>query len=660
MKNCKKIGFVCREGLRFFIASFSGVWRGRVPLAVVAACAIHTAYPVEMSVTNVAGVPRFAVNGKPMAATAVMPSPAGKPGEALPVLKTFADVGIRLASDVWTMHDRRYNPRQWWIDEGVYDFEQFDAIVRGLIKASPEELFFPRIKIDPPDRWSDRHPEEIMKEDMIPGRSVRTPRPESAAWRKLYRGMIKDMIEHVEKSDYADRVLGYHIGAFHCGEWLTYNNKGTYPEAKCDPREAFAPSSDIGDRRRSVSERSNAVADMLIDAASCVKECTGGRKLVCAFFGYNSVAHEKVSRVLRSGKIDFIAAPPHYYEHREVGKSGRSQTYYQASYRLHNTVYFEESDYRTFLSDPNFAPKSTRRRPLDEAVALIRRSIGKSLAGGWENWWFLIGGNNSYSAPEMMESIRVGAAENAATMMTAQWKPAEVAVFTAADEYVTSGGGTHIRAMANWCKGAVHRDIMPFAGAPFDSYELADIDDERLPDYKVYVFPNVFTLSEDMRAKIKAVVRRTGKTAIWFCAPGYYDGHGGESVERVKELTGVDIEFRPLGEDRPCRRTLAPTGSAFCEQDGWRSIFMAEPPPPSVMRGVLCDAGVHIWLDSDDVLAAGRGYVMVHASSDGEKKIKLPAKLDCKEIFGASPALKGVCEITMEMKRGETRVWKLR
>ena len=152
---------------------------------------------------------------------------------------------------------------------------------------------------------------------------------------------------------------------------------------------------------------------MLIDAASCVKELTGGRKLVGAFFGYATVPHEKVMRVVRSGKVDFFAAPPDYDVWREIGHAGRSQTYYQASYRLHGRVYFEETDYRTYLSPPEFCPSEgyyrVRRHPLDEAVSVIRRSIGKSLAGGWENWWFMLGGNDTYSAPEMMDSIRIGA-----------------------------------------------------------------------------------------------------------------------------------------------------------------------------------------------------------------------------------------------------------
>lgn len=192
-----------------------------------------------------------------------------------------------------------------------------------------------------------------------------------------------------------------------------------------------------------------------------------------------------------------------------------------------------------------------------------------------------------------------------------------------------------------------------------DSYELADIDNPRLPDYKVYVFPNLFTLSPKMREKIKAVVRRSGKTAIWFFAPGYYDGQDEGSVDRVGELTGVPVKYKDLGDKPPCRRLLEPTGSQVCERDGWRSVLMAEPPTPSVMRSALRDAGAHIWIDSDDVLTAGRGYVMLHASSDGEKKIRLPAESDVTEIFGASPPRKSVSMISETLKLGETRVWKI-
>ena len=74
--------------------------------AALAACALTTAYSVEMTIVNVAGAPRFAVDGRPVAATAVMPSPAGKPGAALSVLKDFSDAGVRFASDVWKIRGK--------------------------------------------------------------------------------------------------------------------------------------------------------------------------------------------------------------------------------------------------------------------------------------------------------------------------------------------------------------------------------------------------------------------------------------------------------------------------------------------------------------------------------------------------------------------------
>jgi len=57
--------------------------------------------------------------------------------------------------------------------------------------------------------------------------------------------------------------------------------------------------------------------------------------------------------------------------------------------------------------------------------------------------------------------------------------------------------------------------------------------------------------------------------------------------------------------------------------------------------------------------SAGRGYVTVHASSDGNKKVELPEVSNVSEIFAASHDRKGVKAIRENMRKGETRVWRL-
>ena len=622
--------------------------------AAVLSVSAHAVAWETASVVDVAGVPRFAIDGKPMPATAAMPRPQGNPGDAESQLRAFRDAGVTLFSDVWTMNDRRYAPRHWWIDDGEYDFKAFDLLARALVAAAPDGFVFPRIKIDPPPKWAAAHPEEMA--------SPLEARLSSARWRDLYRRMLSDMVAHVERSDYADRVVGYHVGALHCGEWLEWSSwPRAIPPDLDHPhmlRDPLPPSEKTASRRAQLDAAASAVADVCIDAAAHVKKCTGGRKLVGAFFGYPWLSHEKMVRVVESGHVDFFAAPPHYHDTREPGRSGRSQAYYQASYRLHGRVYYEESDFRTFLSLPlGNGVTSVRRHPLGEAVGIVRRSIGKCLAGGWENWWFLLGGNDTFSAPELMESIRIGASEERDTMFTAQWTPAEVAVFTSADEYATSEG-THAREFGRQCRMLLHQDVLPATGVPFDSYELSDIADPRLPDYKVYVFPNAFTLGEEMRAKIKGRVRRAGKTAIWVYAPGYFRNGRGDKAN-VEELTGIELERRPLGEPMYVSWVLEPKGDAAVGRDGARSVFLSLPPDAAVLRKAFREAGAHVWIDTDDIVAAGRGYLMVHAASDGEKRIRLPWRCDVREIFGASRPRTGVCEIVEGMKLGETRVFRI-
>lgn len=382
-------------------------------------------------VVYVGGVPRIAVNGEPISGTAVMPCCKTPPGESVEVLKGYANLGIRLSSDVWTMNDPRYTLKQWWRGEGDYDWELFDRLAHGLLDASKDGYIFPRIKIDPPSAWLCAHTNEMFAGFV---------KADSSAWRKLYRRMLEDMVRHVEHSDYADRVVGYHIGALSCGEWLIwkFDFEKALPPIACADDIELPPPEALAERRTQQERMNDAIADGLVDAARYLRRLTRGEKLIGAFFGYVTLTHGSMARVFSSGAIDFYAAPPLYREDREPGHAGCSQAFYPASYRLYGAVFFEESDYRTILSDPSLADGLTRMRSIEESDALIRRSIGKCLALGTENWWFLLGGNRTFSHPQLMKSIGTGAAVARQTLKTAQWHPAEVGVFTSANELLTS------------------------------------------------------------------------------------------------------------------------------------------------------------------------------------------------------------------------------
>lgn len=161
-----------------------------------------------------------------------------------------------------------------------------------------------------------------------------------------------------------------------------------------------------------------------------------------------------------------------------------------------------------------------------------------------------------------------------------------------------------------------------------------------------------------MRSKIKERVRRDGKTAVWLYAPGYYR-NGTGCKENVEDLTGFRLERTALGQSMPVSWMLEPSGAATVERDGVRGVFFPLPPDAAALRETFRAAGVHIWVETDDVMVAGRGYAMIHAASGGAKTLRLPCPCNAREVFGASPPHEGVSGITETLRRGETRVWRL-
>lgn len=199
----------------------------------------------------------------------------------------------------------------------------------------------------------------------------------------------------------------------------------------------------------------------------------------------------------------------------------------------------------------------------------------------------------------MMATVKTGLEEEGRRISESRPRLTDVAVFTDADEYATCYD-CHSPKLYEW-KFALHTQVLPRTGVAYDSYELSDIADPNLPDYKVYVFPNAFS---------------------------------------------------PTDAEREAMERLATAGK--------RIIRLEHPVAVEELRRLLAEAGAHVWLDTGDVVFAGRGYLTVHASSAGAKEIRLPAPCNVSEIFGAEPKRKGVVSFSTKMSFGQTLVYSLR
>lgn len=550
--------------------------------------------------------PQLAIDGVAQNAVAALPDPFIAPENyaekgCVKGMRLMANAGVRLFSNVWSVRNR---PHDWWLGDGKYDWAVFDAMAQCLLDACPEGWIMPRIKIEPPEWWIVAHPEELSSS----GAEVKAT---SRTWRELYRRMLHDVLAHAETAPYAGRIVGWHIGGFHCGEWQDWKRpRSEFPAVDGQYADnPLAPAKATAARRKYQRTRAREVADVLLDAAKLVKELTRGEKIVCAFFGYGWPDHEDMMRVIRSGFVDLFSSPAYYGAAvRGPGAPGVQQACYTASYALHGRLFMEEADPRTHLTATateaatSAALKAGKTVNLTESVGVIRRIIGKNLAQGTGLWWFLIAGNETFDAPEIMESVRIGVEEMRRTLGThgsaSLPKTTDVAVFTRADEYATSLV-CHSLSLYEY-RYRLHTQLLPRAGVAYDSYELSDIVDPRVGGYSVYVFPNAFSLSNDEKVAI-ARLEAAGKRIV-----------------RIPE---------PLGQKE--------------------------------LRARLASAGAHVYLETGDVVFAGRGYLTVHASKAGAKHVRLPRKCDVRELFGVSPERKGVTEFTDELKFGETRVYVL-
>lgn len=674
------------------------------------------------------------IDGRPFYGMAMMPEPYAGDEQITLSCRDFAAAGVDLYSEIlWSWATPREGCHGWWLGEGQYDFDRIDRRIRAIIAADPDARIFPRCKLNPPRWWLEAHPEDIvLNADGSRGEQASLA---SSAWEAAYERMLRDLIRHMEASDYAGHIIGYQPAGGRASEWYWWGENGqtdfspvaierwrewlreeyggdagALREAWGLPDASFAAAQPPSPAERQAMQHgifrdpvqarnvidyrrfmSDMVTRNIIRSCRIVKDETGASKIAGVFYGYSlysirQCGFQGTAEVLAAPEVDFLCSPT-AYDHRRGGDPGSFVSAYHGSYRLHEKLFWDEVDTRTHLY-PGF--ESYRTEDLQETLSVLQRAVGHSLTKGTSLWWFLLAGNATFHQAEVMDEVAKLKDACDEALEVEREQVAEVAVF--ADEpsmHYTSAADYHI--IRGYLRDTV--DELARMGAPYDVYLLSDIADERLPEYRLYIFLNAYSIGPDIRAAIDAEVRRDGRTAVWVYAPGYVTGRDC-SEDAMADLTGITLraheepvaadlaltgdhaitadapealhwawELAPAfsvdGSDATVLGTVAGRpGLAVREFDDWRSVYSLLPLRREVLRGLCEYAGVHVYSDTFDTFFANSAYAMLHTASAGDKRIELRSPAEVTELV-TGRSLGRVDAIQETLPEGVTRIYRL-
>lgn len=380
----------------------------------------------------------------------------------------FCDAGVKIHTCI--LHSG-------WVGIDKYDYSLCDRVLDSLFASGKVEYYIPRIKLNVPIEWLKENPEEVcvyengpktadeikelvgtLKHDFLGYESKvgyynangwQDPRPNvggvisnqsfsSKKWLCDAGKALKRLIEHLENSKYADKILAYHICYGTSGESMPWGRQsgkfGDYGisntknfkewasekygslekaiEVWGNTDGAIIPPSYLREKKpgRSLefykdetADRwsidydefmSEVNADAISYFAKVVKENTSD-KPVGTFYGYilymerlAYAGHLGFERLLADPNIDFFAAPKKY-SHSSPGEPGGVMA--PAVTINRNKLWLDECDNRTHLAvgDSNHnasTPEETYAVQLRETCKNISYNSGlwyMDLGGGW-------------------------------------------------------------------------------------------------------------------------------------------------------------------------------------------------------------------------------------------------------------------------------------
>ena len=462
-------------------------------------------------------------------------------------------------------------------------------------------------------------------------------------------------------------------------------------------------------------------ANSVLHFARVIKELTPDR-LVGAFYGSQGCTNFVTAgtacgtvKVLESEYVDFLAAPGVYENRLAGGFEGQRQV--QDSFAVNGKIYIVEQDTRTLAENRYFMDKC-QIYDMQDSLNVMKREFGRTIAEDVQAWWFdqLIGGRR-YKYQEIYSLIREQQKIAKTAYTLDRRKMSDIAlIFDEESMHASSFQSTRdaVELFRNYEIARV--------GAPCDQYYHNDMGKANMPSYKLYVFMNVYVLTEEERRVIREKIKKDGAVALWLYAPGVIDPDADEktSLGFMEELTGMKMEminerfdtvFRWNGEEHPISRgfdkralygkfdrirlmmltaqhdplsrydtyaypfyypvdkdakvlaRLLTTGYPAVtvkETGDYTSIlYCSKCLKSEVLRAIARFAGCHIYCDSDDVLYASRNYVTLHSSASGKKTVRFKEPVSPYEVYEKKFYGHNITELEVDTYLGQTYTWQL-
>ena len=514
-----------------------------------------------------------------------------------------------------------------WVGVNEYDYSLTDRVIEEVFRGNPDAYFIPRIKLNVPVDWCKENPEDVfvyyggpetargvlelvgtLKQDFLgyeapngyymAGDYVDT-RPNtgglialqsftSKKWLNDATVALEKVVDRLENSKYADRIIGYHIAYGACGECVLWgrasNRYGDYGIGnkkeffdwgikKYGNREKLAEAWGQADIERnnvklpSPKERydqldsvekffragktqtiatdfdrfiSEANANAIEHFGKTVKERTAD-KLVGAFYGYfihvdNSAytGHLAIDRLLDSPYIDFFAAPKSYYR-KEVGDPGGVLSATQSINR--KKIWLDELDNRTHLS--RGADHEKTSVDINTTRTVFWRELSKNLADDSGFWWMDLGGG-WFDSKEIMDEF--SSLVKANNLIRSKQKTSKSDVLMIVDDESIY----HMNISRELRHGFMEDFLceLHMTGCLTDVYRLSDLNELDLSQYKLIIFAYTFKIDKKTREFVKNIP--SDKMLMFNYASGIIS-ETGVSLDNVEDFTGAKVE--PINEN---------------------------------------------------------------------------------------------------------------